>query len=106
MTPQRRAASASPDEIHKSNFCSWEEGEGKKSSFNRSKAFLVNIHLEISDDANIHAGGLVAGVERTVYPGGGNDIVLFLIRPEKNRPGVRVQSSGILEKSMVSRRAS
>ncbi len=83
-----------------------EEAEGEKSFFNRSTALLVNVHLETSDGANKNGGGPVDGAGRTMNPGGGVATVVFLIRPEKNRPGVRDQSSGNFVKSMVSPRAS
>lgn len=88
MTPQRRAASASPDEIHRSDLCSLEEAEGEKSLFSRSIELLVNFHLEISDGANKNGGGPVAGAGRTMNGGGGVGTVDSPIRPEKNRPGL------------------
>jgi hypothetical protein len=48
MTPERSAARASPEEIHRS----LEEAAGEKSCFNRSIELLVNFHLVIADDTN------------------------------------------------------
>jgi hypothetical protein len=88
MTPPRRAASASPDEIHRSDSCPFEEADGEKSFFNRSTALLVNFHLVTSDGANKNGGGSGGGAGRTMNPGGGVVTFDFWIRREKNRPGV------------------
>lgn len=81
ITPDRRATSASPDEIH----CS--EAEGDKSCFNFFIELFVNFHREISEVANKKGGGPVAGTGRTIN-GGGGAVALDLLTPTKNRPGL------------------
>jgi hypothetical protein len=88
-TPVTRAASASPDEIHKLLSLG-----GEKSFFNFANELLVNFQVETSDDTIKNGGGPNDGEGRT-WNGGGGGKAESLVGLGKNRPGLRDQSSGI-----------
>lgn len=90
MTPQRRAASASPDEIHD------DESLGVKSLFNFAMLLFVNFHLVTSDSTNKNGGGPSGWDSLTNGGGEGGELASSSVnKPEKKRPGVRVQSFGM-----------